>query len=365
MPKRRLPAPGRGLGLSFAPTQNRFATFQYLSSREIRGTRLAPVDVSPVLVVGASGFVGRHVCVALNAADLAVRRATSQREILEPDLGQHWVYLDLNDEATYSGALEGCHSIIYLYHGLASGNGYQIREANAAARFSKAALNAGIGRLVYLGGVIPPGHRSRHLESRRITGEIFRASPLLTLELRAAMIIGHGSVSFNMIRDLAARLPILALPPWLDNGSYPIAIDDVAYALIRALRVPLQASDWFELPGPEWVTHRELLARLANLVGTRIVRRRFSFLSPGLAAWLLAMVGRERHSMLTELIAGLPSDLTPHGRSFWDEIAERPRCSITQAMLNAIADETSQQRPSGPTQERIIRRVERLRGLSV
>jgi uncharacterized protein YbjT (DUF2867 family) len=318
-----------------------------------------------VLVVGASGFVGRHACVALNAAGLSTRRATSQRRLVETDSsGDSWVYLDLNDTSTFAGALEGCRSVIYLYHGLASGHGYPAREAKAATGFREAATNASIKRLIYLGGIIPLQPNSRHLESRRLTGEIFRESPVLALELRAAMIIGNGSASFNLIRDPVARLPILALPPWLENGSCPIAIDDVAYALVRGLLVPLQKSGWFELPGPEWITHRELLSRLARLLGTRIVRQRFSMLSPALAAQLLGLIGREPHSVVSELVAGLPTDLTPRGPSFWNLVDDRPCRSILEAMLNAIADETSPQQPSVATRERLIRRVERLRDLN-
>lgn len=315
-----------------------------------------------MLVIGASGFVGRHVCVALNAAGLSTRRATSQRDFRDAETaGDSWVYLNLNDRSTFADALDGCQSVIYLYHGLASGKGYQVREANAAYSFRDAALSAGIKRLIYLGGVIPMGKGSRHLDSRRVTGEIFRASSLLSLELRAAMIIGHGSVSFNLVRDLTVRLPILALPPWLDNGSCPIAIDDVAYALIQALLVPLAASTWFELPGPEWITHRELLSRLSAMLGTRILRRRFSLLSPAITARLLGVVGRESPQVVAELTASLPSDLTPHGPSFWDFLGEFPSRSITEAILNAIADETSLQQPSIATRERLALRVDKLR----
>ena len=322
--------------------------------------------MSPVLVIGASGFVGRHACVALNAAGFSTRKATSRRHFHEAaSNGNPWVYLNLHDASTLAVALEGCRSVIYLYHGLASGNGFPAREANAAMGLRDAALSAGIERLVYLGGVIPSGNLSRHLDSRRATGDIFRDSQLLTLELRAAMIIGTGSASFNMIRDLAVRTPIIALPPWLDNGSCPIAIDDVAYALVKALLVPLPASKWFELPGPEWITHRELLSRLAAILGTRILKRRYSLLSPALAARLLGMIGRESRSVVAELVASLPADLTPRGPSFWNTLGEHPRRSITEAILSAIADETSSCQPSPATEQRLALRVERLRGATI
>jgi uncharacterized protein YbjT (DUF2867 family) len=316
-----------------------------------------------VLVVGASGFVGRHVCVALDAAGIASRRATSRPDLVEQNRdGAAWVHLDLNDTTTFAPALDGCRSVIYLYHGLGSGYGYETKEAAAAVAFRSATVSAGINRLIYLGGVAPVGVRSRHLESRRRTGEILRQSPILTLELRAAMVIGKGSTSFNMIRDLAVRLPVLALPPWMDHGSYPIAIDDVVYALLRALYVPLSQPTWLELPGPERCTHRELVKHLASILGTHVVRKPFALLSPNLSARLLSFIGREPKWIVSELVAGLRSDLAPHGPSFWDFIGEKPHCAIQQAILNAIADETSPIEPSIATQERLAARVEPLRG---
>ena len=319
-----------------------------------------------MLVIGASGFVGRHVCTALSLAGIVTRRATSRRQrVANSGDNSSWVYLDLNDTATFEPAIDGCHSVIYLYHGLGTGEGYQQREAAAAVGLRDAALAAGVERLAYLGGVIPAGPRSRHLESRRMTGEILREDPLVTLELRASMIIGTGSASFNLMRDLAVRVPLVALPPWMDGGSYPIGIDDVAYALTRALFVPLTRSAWFELPGPEWISHSDLVAMLAALVGTRLLPRRWALLTPKLAARILTWVGREPGHVVSELVAGIPSDLAPRGSSFWNLIDEHPHCSLRQAILNAIADETSRRQPSIAAEERLARRVERLRGLAV
>jgi uncharacterized protein YbjT (DUF2867 family) len=327
------------------------------------GANLRAVIASPVLVVGASGFVGRHICVALQTAGVVARKATSQRKILETRPNhESWVYLNLDDQSTFAAALDGCRAVIYLYHGLLSGKGYQQREANAARWFRDAALKAGIERLVYLGGVIPEEQRSRHLESRRSTGEILRDSKVPSLELRAAMIIGHGSVSFKLVRDIAVRMPVVALPPWLDNRSSPIAIDDVIYALMRGLSMPNAQSAWFELPGPESISHRELISRVATLLGTHVLKRRYSMLSPTITARLLALIGREPHSLVAELIAGLPADLTPHGPSFWELLGERPHRSITEAVLNAVADEASARKPSAATEERLALRVARLRG---
>jgi len=168
---------------------------------------------SPVLVVGASGFVGRHLCVALQAADYIVRRGTSNeaRSSNEEPRGG-WTFFDMNEPGTYGKTLEGCRSVVYLFHALGTGSDYAEREARAATQFRDSATRYGIETLVYLGGVAPLAPTSQHLESRRATGRILSEGKLTVIELRAAMIIGRGSTSFNLVRDLAVRTPLVALP---------------------------------------------------------------------------------------------------------------------------------------------------------
>lgn len=263
----------------------------------------------------------------------------------------------MSEPQTHGKALAGCRSVVYLYHALGTGPDYARREADAASRFREAASKNRIERIAYLGGVSPLQSASQHLESRRATGELLRSGEIPTIELRAAMIIGKGSTSFNLIRDLAVRTPWLALPKWLDQGSCPVAIDDVVYAIVRALELDLTAGACFDLPGPEWLTHRDLLTRVSSLVGTTIFKRPLPWLTTRLAAKVLGAITREHAEVVTELVAGLPNDLSPVGESIWSVIGEPPACSIMGAILNAIADETSATDPSQATRERIAARV--------
>ena len=263
----------------------------------------------------------------------------------------------MNEPATYGKTLEGCRSVVYLFHALGTGSGYAEREARAAKQFRDAATRYGIETLVYLGGVAPLAPTSQHLESRRATGRILGEGKLTVIELRAAMIIGRGSTSFNLVRDLAVRTPLVALPDWLDHGSCPIAIDDVVYALVRALELDMPQGGCFDLPGPEWLTHRELLSRVSSLVGTRIIKKPLPRISTKFAARLLGLITRERPAIISELVEGLPSDLTPAGESFWSAIGETPSRTIMSAILSALADETSKVEPSVATRERLIARV--------
>lgn len=313
---------------------------------------------SPVLVVGASGFVGRHLCVALEAADYIVHRGTSNKtRTAHAEAGCAWTFIDMNEPETYGKTLEGCRSVVYLFHALGTGSDYAAREARAATRFRDAASRYGIETLVYLGGVAPSVPSSQHLESRRATGRILSEGQLTVVELRAAMIIGKGSTSFNLVRDLAVRTPLMALPEWLDHGSCPIAIDDVVYAIVRSLELDLPQGACFDLPGPEWLTHRELLTRVSSLVGTRIIKWPIPLISTKFAARLLGLVTRERPEIIAELVDGLPSNLTPAGKSFWTAIGEAPAQSVMSAILSALADETSSVEPSASTKERLIARI--------
>ena len=145
--------------------------------------------------------------------------------------------------ASCARALDGCGAALYLVHGIGEGpdRHYQGRERAAASTFAQAAAQAGVGRIVYLGGVAPPrGHGgSEHLRSRLDVGEALRAGRVQTIELRASMIVGFGSLSWLIVRDLAARLPVMVLPRWLKSRTQPVAIDDVVIALVRALDLPL------------------------------------------------------------------------------------------------------------------------------
>src|SRR5690606_7487227 len=167
--------------------------------------------------------------------------------------------LDVTDRGSIEAAMQGCQAAFYLVHAMAGGRGYEDVERRSAVAFRSAAERAGLSRVVYLGGVRPNGVPSRHLESRLRTGELLRAGRVPTLELQASMVIGGGSESWRIVRDLAARLPVMLLPKWLDNESEPISIDDVTFALARSLELPLERSLALALPGPEVLSGREIL----------------------------------------------------------------------------------------------------------
>lgn len=230
-------------------------------------SRAVTAPVGAILLTGATGFVGSalHPALARRGPVRCLTRdaARARARLLRLD----WVEGDVADEAACARALDGCSAAFYLVHSIGEQGDFRRREVEAARRFARAADGAGLRRIVYLGGVAPAALASEHLRSRLEVGEALRAGPVLTVELRASMIIGHGSLSWLIVRDLAARLPVMVLPRWLRSRTEPVAIEDVVVALTGALELPLEASAWFDLPGPEVLSAEQILVETARAMG--------------------------------------------------------------------------------------------------
>jgi uncharacterized protein YbjT (DUF2867 family) len=308
-----------------------------------------------VLLTGATGFVGRHLYPALTAAGIEVRCATRDPDKAAKSYpARSWTRLDLDEPASLMPALAGCDAAVYLVHGMRSGGNYPEREARAAQAFATAAGRARLRRIVYLGGVAPPGHSSRHLQSRARAGELLRAGPVATVELRAAMIIGEGSESWRMVHDLAARLPVMVLPRWLQRSSWPVAIDDVVAAIVATLMMPGDARGCFELPGPERLTHREVLDRTAAAMGKHPRMLHVPVLTPRLSSYWIALMTGVELAMARELVEGVRYDLEPTGPSLWPELGHEP-VPVDRAISNALRDTGLTMLPSSRTRQRLAR----------
>ena len=297
-------------------------------------------DRGTVLLTGATGFVGSHALPRLVAGGLDVRcaaRDVAKARAAHPE--RTWVQFDLARPETIAPALHGCRAALYLVHEMNAGKGYEAREGASASAFAKAAADEGLERIVYLGGVAPKGKPSRHLRSRLHTGEVLRAGKVPVFELRAAMVVGSGSLSWQIVRDLAMRLPAMILPRWLSTRSQPVAIDDVAFALERALSVPIASAGVHDLPGPDVLSAKEILLRIARLRGKRPIMLSVPILSPRLSSYWLRLVTGANFHVARELIEGLSSDLLAEGRGFWELAPEHAPMSFDEAARLALAED--------------------------
>ncbi|GAA1263199.1 SDR family oxidoreductase [Kitasatospora nipponensis] len=241
--------------------------------------RADPAPAAPrgsCLVTGATGYLGGRLVPELLAADHPVRclvrdpgrlRDHPWRGRVEAATG------DVTRPGTLAGAFDGIETAYYLVHSLGTGPDFEERDRRAAEQFGAAAAAAGVRRIVYLGGLgpagVPPEQLSAHLRSRAEVGRTLRAGAVPAVELRAAVIIGSGSASFEMLRHLTERLPVMVTPSWLDTRIQPIAVRDVLRYLVAAAGLPPGLSRVFDLGGPDVLTYRQMMQRYAAVAGLR------------------------------------------------------------------------------------------------
>ncbi|MFE9258274.1 SDR family oxidoreductase [Streptomyces sp. NPDC006879] len=232
--------------------------------------RAADADAPVCLVTGATGYIGGRLVPELLTAGHRVRCLARTPERLRdyPWAGRAEVVKgDVMDEESLLRACRGVDVAYYLVHALGTGPGFEARDRQAARNFARAAREAGLRRIVYLGGLtptdVPEAELSAHLRSRAEVGQILLDSGVPTAVLRAAVIIGSGSASFEMLRYLTERLPVMVTPSWVSTKIQPIAVRDVLRYLVGCARLPAGVSRGFDIGGPDVMTYREMMERYA------------------------------------------------------------------------------------------------------
>jgi uncharacterized protein YbjT (DUF2867 family) len=270
-----------------------------------------PPSPAPLtLVFGASGYIGGHLVPELLRAGRRVRACARNVEVLE---GRGWegaelVGADALDPATLRGALAGVDVAYYLVHSMAAGREFARIDREAAANFAHAAAAAGVRRIVYLGGLVPPNPRSEHLRSRAETGDVLRSGPVPVTELRAGMIIGPGSAAYEVIRDLVNHLPLMVTPAWVRSRSTPIALPDLLAYLREVADLPEASGRILDAGGPEAVTYEEIMHCYGRLVGRRPRVLAVPVLTPRLSSYWLRLVTSVPTSVARALVEGLEHD---------------------------------------------------------
>ncbi|MEX1366520.1 MAG: NAD(P)H-binding protein [Nannocystaceae bacterium] len=293
-----------------------------------------------ILLTGATGFVGGRLYPALVEAGHEVRCGTrNPQRAARRDPTRQWVELDLHRPELVQAAVEGIEVVYYLVHSMAEGHGYAQRELESARGVMAAAEQAGVERIIYLGGVAPAGSPSEHLSSRLETGRLLRSGAVPCIELRAGMIIGAGSASWTICRDLAARLPFMILPRWLETRSQPASVEDIVAALAGAATVECTESAVYDLPGPEVLAAKEILMRIAALRGTEPLTINVPLLSPKLSSYWLKLISGADFSIARELVEGLKSDLIATETPFWEQLEGHQLVPFDEAARRALAEQ--------------------------
>ncbi|MEU1127016.1 SDR family oxidoreductase [Streptomyces sp. NPDC005899] len=298
------------------------------------------------LVTGATGYIGGRLVPELLAAGHRVRcLARSPGKLRDhPWAGEAEVVRgDVTDAESVGEAMRGVDVAYYLVHAMGAGSGFEETDRTAARIFGEQARAAGVRRIVYLGGLtpadVPEAELSPHLRSRAEVGRILLDSGVATTVLRAAVIIGSGSASFEMVRYLTERLPVMVTPSWVSTRIQPIAVRDVLRYLVGSARMPGEVNRAFDIGGPDVMTYREMMEQYARVAG---LRRRLilpvPMLSPGLSSHWIGLVTPVPRSIARPLAESLRYEVVCHEHDIAGYVPDGPGqpCSFATALSLAL-----------------------------
>jgi uncharacterized protein YbjT (DUF2867 family) len=301
-----------------------------------------------ILVTGASGFVGSHLAEVLVEKGYSVRAMTRDPE--KYDGAGEPVFGDVGDADSLDKALKDVHVAYYLVHSLESSD-FEEKDADAALNFGKAAKEAGVENIIYLGGLgVDDGDLSAHLRSRRQVEQLLPLSGVPVTVLRAAVVIGHGGISWEITRQLVDHLPLMLTPRWVNTRTQPIALRDLLRYLVGVLEAPQACGQTFEIGGPEVLRYIDMLQRAAAIQGKRLPNLSVPMLSPSLSSQWLALVTDVDLATARNLVDSMINEVIVTDHSI-EEIVTGPTLGYDDSVRLALAERAQAlgDYPKGPT----------------
>ena len=326
------------------------------------------LGAAPIALTGATGYVGGRLLERLQQLGHPVRCLSRDPERLAGRMtdGTEAVGADVLDTDRMAEAMAGIDVAYYLVHSMGTSGSFAEIDRRGAASFAAAAARVGVRRIIYLGGL---GHEERlsdHLASRHEVGAVLRAGAAETIEFRASVIIGSGSLSFEMVRALVDRLPVMITPRWVSTPSQPIAIEDVLAYLIAALDLPARGSRMYEIGGADVVTYGELMGEYAAQRGLRRHMIPVPLLTPRLSGLWLSLVTPLYARVGRKLVDGMQNQTVVRDDAALRDFSIRPR-GVREAVAAAIRFENhdfartrwsdagaTQPKPSGDTAPQLV-----------
>jgi uncharacterized protein YbjT (DUF2867 family) len=281
-----------------------------------------------ILVTGASGYVGGRLVTALLADGADVRVFVRDANKAQSHSWANQVEIatgNASDFQSTKDALTGVHTAYYLLHSINLGPNFDEIESAMARNFAKAAQSCGVSQIVYLGGINNDEKTSKHLTSRANTGKELATTSVPVLELRAGIIIGSGSASFEMLRHLTHRLPVMTTPKWVSNKTHPIAIRDVLWYLRNCAKLEKPVGGVFDIGGPEVLTYADMMQKFAKLSGLRkrlIIK--VPVLTPKLSSLWIGFVTPVPTSLARPLVGSLISEVVADPKKSIDKLIPKP-----------------------------------------
>jgi uncharacterized protein YbjT (DUF2867 family) len=296
-----------------------------------------------VLLTGASGYVGGRLIPLLEREPLVLRCLARTPDKLRSHVKETTQVIrgDVLDSPSLDEALHGVHTTYYLVHLMSDSKDFEKDDKQAATNFAVAAKKAGVRRVIYLGGLGDDAEPmlSPHLRSRHEVGEILRDSGVETIEFRAGMVVGAGSTSYQLMKSLTDRLPVMLCPRWLATATQPIAVDDVLAYLLAAKDLPTSESRIFEIGGPDVVTYGDLIREYARQKGLRRWLISVPVLTPYLSGLWLALVTPATYEVGRHLIEGLKNPTVVRDKKALEVFKIRPM-GVKEAIQRAITNTT-------------------------